>query len=113
MTDTRRPATTRRSLTLPVLLAAVTLFVVLALFLGARMAQGRDPALASGKPAQLAPRRILVRKVVITRHITTVRPRPAAAAPSPTPVVVQQAPQVQVAPAQSVPAPAPVQTATS
>lgn len=114
MTDTRRRATARRSLTPHVGVAAAALFVVLVLFLGARMAQGRDPALGAGKPAQPVARRILVRKVVVTRHITTIRPHSAAppAAASPAPVVVQ-VPQVQVAPSQPAPAPAPVQTATS
>ena len=49
------------------------------------MAQGQDPAIGAGpaKVAQVQPRKVLVRKVVVTKRIVVVKPaQPSAAAPA-------------------------------
>ncbi len=112
---------------------ALALFAVVTAALAAQMAGGEDPALGAGSSP---PQHAMVRKVVITRRITTIHPaapapstqaapapaptqaaapaQPAQSAPAPQPAPAQQpapAPQpVQPAPA---PQPAPVQTSTS
>ena len=96
-------------------------------FLGVRMAQGQDPALGARKrtPLAVAPHKVLVRKVIVTKRITVIKPAPAPhrppraaghAAPSqarrPAPSYAAPAQTSAPAPAPR-PAPAPVATATS
>jgi hypothetical protein len=109
------------------------LFTLVAGSLGVRMAQGQDPSLgAKQQVAAVQPHKVLVRKVVITRRITVVKPPKAAAqqatsglastsAPAPSSSAPAQsysapaqtsAPTPTPAPAPA-PAPAPVATATS
>ena len=118
MTDRQaRGARSKRRTAAGVYLTALTLFAIVASVLAIRVARGADPALgaiASGTVA--AQRPVLIRKVVITRRVTTVlpaepAPQSTAAAPAPQSVAVAPAPvAAQPAPA---PPPAPVQTSTS
>ncbi len=109
-------------------LASAILFVGFLGFLGARVAQGQDPALGPKKQpvAQVVqPRRVLVRKVIVTKRIVVIKPAaPSAAAggtavqasapvssgQSYTPPAQTYTPAPAAAPA---PAPAPVQSSTS
>jgi hypothetical protein len=108
------------------------LFLGLFGLLGVRMAHGQDPALGPKKQvAAVKPHKVLVRKVVITKKITIIKPpktvtptassgqnytasTPAASASAPAYTAPAQtytpAPAAAPAPA---PAPAPVATATS
>ncbi|HEY5144044.1 MAG TPA: hypothetical protein VII98_11130 [Solirubrobacteraceae bacterium] len=118
-----RPAARPPSV-LPIYLTAALLFVAMTAFLGARVADGRDPALGGKKTAQVVlPKRVLVRKVIITKRITVIKPAPVQS----TPGTVQASAPVQSGGGTSVsapvyapapapvyaPAPAPVQSATS
>ena len=127
----RTPArkTSRRQRALPVYITMATLFVGMFGFLSARVAQGQDPALSAPKTAQVAaaPRKVIVRRVIVTRHVTVIKPAAAAAAgPGTTavsapasngytaPVQQTQAPAyIAPAPVYTAPAPAPAATKTS
>ncbi len=123
MTDRPRTAPARprrrRPSPLPVYAASLVAFLGITGFLGTRMAQGQDPALGAAKPkvAQVAQRRhVIVRKIVVTKHVTVVKPAAAAtsAAPASAPAAqVQTSAPVQTYTPPPAPAPAPVQTATS
>ncbi len=110
---------------LPIYLATAAVFVAVLGFLGIRVAEGRDPALGVKKVAAVVqPRRIVVRRVVITKRITVIKPAPAQSTPANVQVSapVQSgggsapAPVYTPAPAPApvyTPAPAPVQSSTS
>lgn len=133
MTESREPAntaaarparSTRKPSPVPVFLATATLFAGVMGFLGVQMAAGQDPALGTMKPKTAAvqpARRILVRKVIVTRHVTVVEAGTAATSPSgggePAPAQKSTAPAQTYAPpvrtSTPPPAPAPVVTASS
>jgi hypothetical protein len=125
----RARTASRRPSPVPVFAAAGLLFAGTFGFLGFNMADGHDPALGPGRKAvaQVQPHRILVRKVIITRHVTVIKPAATAAASSgsgsgsgtsaastytPPAQSYTPAPTYTPAPAYT-PPPAPVQTATS
>ncbi|MSX02500.1 MAG: hypothetical protein F2813_04985 [Actinobacteria bacterium] len=108
----------------PVFLASLALFGSVAGFLGVQVASGQDPMLGA-KTANVQPKQVTVRKLVVTRKVVTIVRDPAAAGTatgSGTSYASSSAgsgssysapTQSYSAPAQSAPAPAPVQTATS
>ena len=122
----------RKPSPVPVFATMGLLFLGLFGLLGVRMAQGQDPALGPKKQvAAVKPHKVLIRKVVITKKITIIKPpktvtpvavsgqsytasTPAASAPAQAYSAPAQtytpAPAAAPAPA---PAPAPVATATS
>ena len=124
----RAARTARRRRALPVYITMATLFVGTFGFLSVRMAQGQDPAFAP-KTAQVAaaPRRVIVRRVIVTKRITVIKPAAAAASGAGTaavsapassgysaPVQQTQAPVYTApAPVYTAPAPAPAVTKTS
>jgi hypothetical protein len=89
--------------------ATLALFFAIAALLVFQLRSGRDPALGSGTPVAAAtvskPKRVLVRKVIITR---VVHDAPRAAAPAP----VQRTSTTPAAPAAPAPAPAPAPLTT-
>ncbi|MEI6792689.1 MAG: hypothetical protein WCK97_05575 [Actinomycetes bacterium] len=107
---------------LPVFLVTAALFTSVASLLGVQVASGRDPLLGS-KVAAVTPRKVLLRKLVVTRKVTTLVDAPTAAAGgqgggpayasagSGSGSSYSAPTQSYSAPVQS--APAPVQTATS
>ena len=106
---------TRRRSPAPAIVAAgsLALFLVVFALLVFQLRAGRDPALstAAAQPAAVPAKRILLRKVVITRgSSSSTRETPRAAAPALQPVV-QSAPAAAApaaaAPAPAAPAPAP------
>ncbi len=113
-----KAARVKRRTTGTVYAAGLALFALVTGALAAQMAGGEDPALGAGSSP---PRHAMVRKVVITRRITTIRaaapapPTQAAPVPALTQVAApaqQPAPAPQPAPAQQpAPAPQPVQPA--
>ena len=109
---------------MPIYATAAALFIAMTVFLGVRVADGRDPALGAKKTAQVVlPRRVVVRKVIITKRITVIKPAPVQS----TPGTVQASAPVQSSGGSSAPAPvytpvpapvyspppAPVQSSTS
>ena len=113
MTDRReRMQRSKRRTALAVYAITALLFALVAGSLGTRLAQGQDPAIGAGtaKVAQAQPRKVLVRKIVVTRRIVVVKPAATGAA---TPSAPAPAAQSYVAPAQSAPAPAPAPVATA
>jgi hypothetical protein len=83
--------------------ATLTLFFTVAALLVVQLRTGRDPALGqefAQAPASVAPKRVLIRKVIVTR---VVHDAPRASAPAPT----QQTSTTPAAPAPAAPAPAP------
>ena len=110
-------------------LATTLLFVGFLGFLGVRVAQGQDPALGPKKKAvaqAVQPRRVLVRKVIVTKRIVVIKPAAQAAgtggsavqASAPTSSGQSYAPAQTYTPAPAAapapaPAPAPVQSSTS
>ena len=93
-------------------------FLIVVAFLGAQIARGNDPQLGSAKPqtAQVKPSKVTIRKVVITKKITTIVPAKETSSTQ-SPAVAQSsytepATQTYNAP-QTYSAPAAVQTATS
>lgn len=121
----RAAKTARRRRALPVYVTMATLFIGMFGFLSVRMAQGQDPAFAP-KAAQVAavPRRVIVRRVVVTRRITVIKPAavatPSGAVSAPAssgsaaPVQQTQAPVYSApTPVYTAPAPAPAATKTS
>jgi len=118
----------RKPSPVPVFATMGLLFLGLFGLLGVRMAHGQDPALGPKKQvAAVQPHKVLVRKVVITKKITIIKPpktvtpvassgqsytasTPAASAPAPAYTAPAQTYTPAPAPA---PAPAPVATATS
>ena len=126
MTDRRAQiARSKRRSSMAVYAVSAALFATVAGALGVQMAQGQDPAIGP-KKAQVAtvqPRKVLVRKVVVTRRIVVIEPAPSATPPASSPSGQASAPApASSAPAQTAapapapaptPAPAPVATATS
>ena len=102
--------------------AAGTLALFLAVFalLAFQLRSGRDPALGgvvvAAKAPAVPPKRVLIRKVVITRVVVHL-PRDGGGAAAPvraiTPASPAPAAPVQVAPAAPAPAPPPLTTRTS
>jgi hypothetical protein len=126
MTDRRaQMKRSKRRTSLAVYGVSAALFATVAGGLGVQMANGQDPAVGATKTqvAQVQPRKVLVRKVIVTKHITVIKPAPAATtaassgqtySSAPAPVQTYSAPaQTYSAPAAPAPAPAPVATATS
>jgi hypothetical protein len=79
--------------------AAAALFCVVFIFLAQQLRAGRDPAIGAGKPAAaVAPRKVIVRRVIVTRVVedgaaarsqpTVTQSAPAAPAPAPAPAPV-------------------------
>ncbi len=107
----------RRQRALPVYITTATLFVGMFGFLSVRVAQGQDPALGAPTTAQVAaaPRAVIVRRVIVTRHVTVIKPAPAATPGPGTAAVSAPASSGYSAPAQTqapaYTAPAPVYTA--
>ena len=104
--------TSRRSPAAAIVIAgSLALFLVVFALLVFQLRAGRDPALgaAAAQPAPVPAKRILLRKVVITKRIVTVKhdddDSPAATAPAPQ-QLVQSAPAAAAAPAPAAPAPA-------
>jgi hypothetical protein len=88
-----------------VIAGSLALFLVVFALLVFQLRAGRDPALgASAQPAAVPAKRILHRRVVITKKIITIRERE----PDAEGTAVAQVPQtsVQAAPVQSAPPPA-------
>jgi hypothetical protein len=123
-TPRRRPARAAGRSALAVYATCAALFLLVTGFLGVRVAQGQDPSLGAANPAQVAQaqpaRRVLVRKVVVTRHVTVIRAgsagsgsATAAPAPAPANAPVRSSTPVVTAASAPAPAPAPVRTATS
>jgi hypothetical protein len=114
----RRPARAAGRSALAVYATCAALFLLVTGFLGVRVAQGQDPSLGAANPAQLAQaqaqpaRRVLVRKVIVTRHVTVIRAASPGSGGGANAPVRSSAPVVTAAPAPA-PAPAPVRTATS
>ena len=114
--------TRRRNRTiLPVAAATAVAFLGVTGFLGAQMAEGKDPLIGSGKQATAQVQPATVKKVIITRKVVVKQEAPAAAAGTAAAVApaagggysstpVQQSAPAQPAPA---PAPAPVQSGSS
>lgn len=123
MTDRRAQLKrSKRRTSLAVYGVSAALFATVAGGLGVQMANGQDPAVGAKatQVAKVQPRRVLVRKVVVTKRIVVVKPAPVAAssgpayASAPAPSQTYSAPaQTYSAPAAPAPAPAPVATATS
>ena len=115
----------RRSLPRPYAVAVASVAVFLAVFslLVFQLRSGRDPALGQGTTPAKAPvpppKRILVRKTIVTRvivHLPAVEDDdpPAAVAAAPTPPTVTYSAPAAAAPAPApVPAPAPLTTHSS
>ena len=117
----KRPRRRNRTI-LPVAAATMVAFLGMTGFLGAQMAEGKDPLVGSGKQATAQSQPTTVRKVIVTRKVIVRQAAPAAAASSSAPVATQgggyaapaqQSAPVQSAPAPAQPAPAPVQSGSS
>lgn len=106
-----RAGASRKPSPIPVFATMAVLFLGLFGLLGVRMAQGQDPSLGPKKQvAAVQPHKVLVRKVVITKKITIIKPAKTAA-----PIVSGGQNYTASAPATSTPAPSytpPVQTST-
>lgn len=109
----KRPQRQNRTI-LPVAAAALTCFLGITGFLGAQMAEGKDPLVGDGKQQTAQATPATVRKVIITRKVIIKEEAPVVAAGAATvaPVAsgttsasVQQSAPVQSAPVQSTPAP--------
>ncbi|HEX6023476.1 MAG TPA: hypothetical protein VFZ00_15890, partial [Solirubrobacter sp.] len=96
----------------PVIAMSLGLFLAIVAVLAFQMRAGADPALGKGEPVQVAaatpaPRKVLIRRVIVTRIVEhregRRRPAPAAAAPP--------ASTSNPAPAAPAPAPAPAPAA--
>ncbi len=109
----KKPKVRKNNSVATVFMSSIVAFLILIAFLGTQMASGNDPLLGKGKKvAAVKPDKVLIRKVVITRKITTVvTAKEASAAYSPQATSTYSAP-VQSAPAYSAP-PAPVQSSAS
>ncbi len=108
----RRPRRRNRTI-LPVAAATAVAFLGVTGFLGAQMAEGKDPLIGSGKQATAQVQPATVKKVIITRKVVVKQEAPAAAAGTAAAVApaagggYSSAPVQQSAPAQPAPAPAP------
>jgi hypothetical protein len=121
-TPKKRPRRRNRTI-LPVAAATAVAFLGVTGFLGAQMAEGKDPLVGSGKQASAQVQPVTVKKVIITRKVIVKQEAPAAPAPgtgagaqaagsSYSSAPVQQSAPAQPAPAPA-PAPAPVQSGSS
>jgi hypothetical protein len=63
-----------------VILGSLALFFVVLALLAFQMRAGHEPSLAAGSPQPLAPHRVLVRRVIITRVVTHLGDAPAPVA---------------------------------
>jgi hypothetical protein len=106
--------TRRRNRTiLPVAAATAVAFLGVTGFLGAQMAEGKDPLIGSGKQATAQIQPATVKKVIITRKVVVGQEDAATAAGGATAAApaagggYSSAPVQQSAPAQPAPAPAP------
>ena len=113
----KRPRRRNKTI-LPVAAASMVAFLGLTGFLGAQMAEGKDPLLGAGKPTTAQVQPATVKKVIITRKVIIKKdaaPAASAGAAASTPAASYSAPVQQSAPAQPAPAPAPapVQSGTS
>lgn len=119
MTDRRaQMQRSKRRTTLAVYAITALLFALVTGVLGTRLAQGQDPAIGAGKAkvAQAQPRKVLVRKIVVTKRIVVEDPAAnaaGAAVPASGGTAAPAAPPAAQAPVAPAPAPAPVATATS
>jgi hypothetical protein len=105
----------------PVIAGSAGLFFAVAALLAFQMRAGADPALGAGEPqvvaqATPAPRKVLIRRVIVTR-IVEFRPRrddggPAPATPRSTSSAPAPAAPARAAPAPAAPAPAPAPLTT-
>jgi hypothetical protein len=103
-----------------VIAGSLGLFLALLSLLAFQLRTGRDPAIGKGSQTvastAAAPRRVLIRRVIITRVVTHVRRDDATpareAAPAPRSAPATAAP-AQAAPAPAAPAPAPLTTRSS
>jgi hypothetical protein len=115
---TKRPRRRNKTI-LPVAAATAVAFLGVTGFLGAQMAEGKDPLIGSGKQATAQVQPATVKKVIITRKVVVKQEAPAAAAGTAAAVApaagggYSSAPVQQSAPAQPAPAPAPVQSGSS
>ena len=118
----RRPRRRNKTI-LPVAAATAVAFLGVTGFLGAQMAEGKDPLVGSGKQATAQVQPATVKKVVITRKVIVKQeaaPPATAGAPAAAsasgggyaPAPAQQSAPAQPAPAPA-PAPAPVQSGSS
>lgn len=111
--------TSRRSPAAAIVTAgSLALFLVVFALLVFQLRAGRDPALgaAAAQPAAVPAKRILLRKVVITKRIVTVKrddDEPAPAAPAQQPVVASAPAPAPAAPAPAAPAPRPLVSRSS
>lgn len=109
-TPPKRPRRRNRTI-LPVAAATMVAFLGMTGFLGAQMAEGKDPLIGSGKQATAQTQPKTVRKVIITRKVIIKQQAPAvssgAGAAGPASGGSYSAPVQQSAPVQSAPAPAP------
>ena len=114
----KRPRRRNKTI-LPVAAATMVAFLGMTGFLGAQMAEGKDPLIGSGRQATAQVQPATVKKVVITRKVIVKPAAPASAAGSQAAVApaatgsYSAAPVQQSAPAQPAPAPAPVQSGSS
>jgi hypothetical protein len=115
----RRREPIRKPGAFPVIAASLGLFLAITALLAFQMRAGADPALGKGEPqvqaaaTPAAPRRVLIRRVIVTRIVEHRRrrddgaPAPgAAAAPATASAPAPSAPSAP-APAPAAPAPAP------
>jgi cytoskeletal protein RodZ len=111
----KRPRRRNKTI-LPVAAASMVAFLGLTGFLGAQMAEGKDPLVGSGKQATAQVQAANVKKVIITRKVIVKKdaaPAASGGTAAATPAATYSAPVQQSAPAQPAPAPAPVQSGTS
>ena len=106
----KRPRRRNKTI-LPVAAATAVAFLGLTGFLGAQMAEGKDPLIGSGKQATAQVQPATVKKVIITRKVIVKQAAPSAAAGGAAATApatgYSSAPVQQSAPAQPAPAPAP------
>ena len=102
---------TRRRRTVPVGWYALAAFLTVLAALAIQLREGRDPSLgaAAGSSAPVAPRRVLIRRVIRRTIVVHVIPAPSSApAPAAGSPTITSSPVVTAGPPPPAPVPAPV-----